>query len=436
MYIDYEKISKQLNFGKDFFYELKVKQNLSYIKNNRRQVLKKLKYKTPLNVVFYVYDETKWKSQSVYELMDKDERFNPKIVVTKNCCELKGNPNCQTEEDVKRCYEFFKNKGMNVEYGYIITPHHNSHLKKREPQIYSDSQENRFIPLETFTPDIIFYSHPWYVYKTQGPVMCSKFALTFYIPYFIPASEQWHEYDLRFHKYIFRHYVPTELTKEFYAKNMKNNKESLKVVGHPVLDEYLNKCENSFIPEFTIYAPHWTVCGNNLRFGTFDWSGGKILEFAKSHTELNWVFRPHPLLYKFAISSGFMSKEEMDNYYNEWKKIGIFSESGDYIDLFRSSTALITDCGSFLTEYFVSEKPMIHLISNELKENATIKEIDKTNYTARNLEELEQQLKDVLLDKNDYKKSLRIELLEKLKLKNNYSAKRIIDDVLTSVGQN
>jgi CDP-glycerol glycerophosphotransferase (TagB/SpsB family) len=217
---------------------------------------------------------------------------------------------------------------------------------------------------------------------------------------------------------------------------MKYNKESLKVVGHPVLDEYLNSNKNSFAPKYTIYAPHWTVCGDNLRFGTFDWSGGKILEFAKSHPELNWVFRPHPLLYKFAISSGFMSKEEIDNYYNEWKKIGIFSESGDYIDLFKSSEAMITDCGSFLTEYFVSEKPMIHLISNELKENATIKEIDKTNYTARNLEELEQQLKDVLIDKNDYKKSLRIELLEKLKLKNNYSAKRIIDDVLTSVGQN
>ena len=276
MYINYEKIGKVFPFEKDFFYEMKVKQNIAYIKNNQKRVLKKLKDKSPLNVVFYVYDETKWKSQSIYDLMEKDKRFNPIIVVTKNCCEIKDNPNFQTAESVQKCYEYFKSKGMNVEYGYNV-------------------EKDNFIPLELFSPDIIFYSHPWYVYKTQGPVMCSKFALTFYIPYFIPASEQWHEYDLRFHKYIFRHYVPTELTKEFYTKNMKDNTESIKVVGHPCLDYYyLNKKE--FTPKYIIYAPHWTVCGNNLRFGTFDWNGNKILEFAKKHPELNWVFRPHPLL--------------------------------------------------------------------------------------------------------------------------------------------
>ena len=92
---------------------------------------------------------------------------------------------------------------------------------------------------------------------------------------------------------------------------------------------------------------------------------------------------------------------------------------------------MITDCGSFLTEYFVTEKPMIHLISSELKENAVINEIDKTNYTAHNVEELNQHLNDLILNKNDYKKDARIKLLGKLQLKNNNSAKRIIEDILT-----
>jgi len=413
MYIDYEKIGEQLGLGKDFFYELKVRQNLAFIKKNQKRVLKKLKNKTPLNVIFYVYDETKWKSQSVYDLMEKDKRFNPKIIVTKNCA-VEGNQNFQTAENVKKCYEFFKSKGMNVEYGY-------------------DIQQDDFIPFEKLTPeaDIIFYSHPWYVYKTQGPVMCSKFALTFYVPYFIPASEQWHEYGLRFHKYIYRHYIPTDLTKDFYAKNMTDNPESLKVVGHPILDEILSRNTNLPARKYIIYAPHWTVCGDNLRYSAFDWSGYKILEFAKSHPELNWVFRPHPLLYKFILTSEFMTKDEIDNYFNEWKSIGIYSDGGDYIDLFKQSYAMITDCGSFLTEYFVTEKPMIHLISSELKENAVINEIDKTNYTAHNVEELNQHLNDLILNKNDYKKDARIKLLDKLQLKNNNSAKRIIEDILT-----
>jgi len=408
VYINYEKIGEKLGFGKDFFYNLKVKQNLDYIDKNRKKVLKKLKNKTKLNVIFYVYDESKWKSQSVYDLMEQDERFNPLIVVTKNCA-IKENANYQTKKDVQKCYDFFKNKGMKVEYGY-------------------DIKKDDFIPFINFCPDIIIYSHPWYVYKTQGPVVCSKFALTFYIPYFIPASEQWHEYGLRFHQYLFRHYVPTDLVKDFYSKNMPNKGKSLKTVGHPIFNCYKNN--HDVEKKYIIYAPHWTVCGENLRFGTFDWNGKKILEFAKLHPELNWVFRPHPLLYKFILTSGFMSKEEIDSYYEEWKNIGIFSDGGSYIQLFNESYAMITDCGSFLTEYFVTENPIIHLISDKFVPNSTVNAIDKTYYTAKNTEELFEHLNEVILNKNDYKKIERLELLNKLGLKNNNSAELIINDIL------
>ena len=262
--------------------------------------------------------------------------------------------------------------------------------------------------------------------------MCSKFALTYYIPYFIPASEQWHEYGLRFHSYLYRHYVPTDLIKEFYSSNMQNRGKSLKVVGHPILDYYYLHKEKEE-KKYIIYAPHWTVCGDNLRFGTFDWSGKKILEFAKAHPELNWVFRPHPLLYKFVLTSDFMPEEEINKYYEEWKNIGIVSEGGDYIELFQKSYAMITDCGSFLTEYFASENPVIHLISDKFTPNPAISEIDKTYYTAQSIEELYEHLNNVIINKNDYKKTQRAELSDKLGLKNNYCAKRIINDILNDM---
>lgn len=425
MYIDYEKIGQILGFGKDFFYNLKVKQNLKYIEKNQKKVLKKLQHKLPLNVIFYVYDEAKWKSQSVYDLMVQDERFNPKIVVTKNCAP-EGNANYQTTEDVKRCYEFFKKKGMNVEYGYELSPHPYPSPVGRGEDLY--------ISLEQFKPDIIIYSHPWYVYKTQGPVVCSKFALTFYIPYFIVIAEKWFEYDLRFHKYLFKHYVLSEDVKQSYGSKMPNKGKNLEAVGHPILDYYYLHSEEKE-KKYTIYAPHWTVCGNNIRFGTFDWSGYKILEFAKAHPELNWVFRPHPLFYNFIISSNYMSKEELDNYYDEWRKIGFISEGGDYLGLFKESNALITDCGSFIMEYFVSENPMIHLVSEQFEGNSVVQAVDKESYIARNIDELYEHLNTVLLNKNDYKKEQRIQLLQNLNLKNNYSAKRIIDDILNVIGE-
>ncbi len=411
MYIDYEKIGQILGFGEKFFYRLKLNQNLNYIKRNQKKVLKILKGKSCFNVAFYVYDEAKWKSQSLYDLMENDSRFNPVIIVTKNCAPY-GNTNYQTKENVEKCYRFFKEKGMNVEYGY-------------------DTKNDTFIPFEELSvkPDLIFYSHPWYVYKTQGPVMCSKFALTFYIPYFIVVAEKWFEYNLRFHQYLYRHYVPTESVKKSYSKKMDNKGINLCAVGHPILDYYyLNPEEEE--RKYVIYAPHWTVAGDNIRFGTFDWNGYEILKFAESHPEYNWIFRPHPLFYSSVLNLNYMQKEKLDNYYESWEKIGQISQGGDYLKLFKQSKCLITDCGSFLNEYFVSGNPLIHLISEHFEGIEIINKIDEASYTAHNLNELNQHLQNIVINQNDYKREQREKLIKDLELKNNYCAKRIIDNII------
>ena len=43
-------------------------------------------------------------------------------------------------------------------------------------------------------------------------------------------------------------------------KKMTVNSESLLTVGHPQLDNYLVD-DNEYEKKYTIYAPHWTVCG-------------------------------------------------------------------------------------------------------------------------------------------------------------------------------
>lgn len=412
MYIDYEKIGNTLGFGKKFFYEKKVAQNCAYIKKNIARVKKLLKNKFPLKVVFYVYDSSRWKSQSLYDLMCKDERFEPLIVVTKNAA-VQNNMNYQTIEDVKKNYDFFKSRAMNVEYGY-------------------DIEKDDFIPLENFSPDLIFYSHPWYVETSQGPVVCSKFALTYYIPYYISDTEEFFEYDLRFHRYIHRYYIPNNITRDFYAPRMPDKGKKLRIVGHPQLDYYyLDKKEHE--KKYVIYAPHWTVCGNNIRYGTFDWNGYEILEFAEKHPEINWLFKPHPGLYRFLFTSGYMTKEEADAYYKRWEKAGTLYDKGDYMDLFQDSSLMITDCGSFLIEYFVTGNPCIHLKSEAFKGNSLVKNICSTYYETTNLEELKENLDKVLLKKEDTMRNERLKLLEELNFKNNYCAQNIIEDLINDL---
>ena len=434
MYIPYDKIFETLALILPLKYYTKLKEkgiklklhsNLKYISKNQKRVLKKLRKKIQnnekINVAFYIYDETKWKSQSIYDLMLEDEIFEPYIFVSKNCSP-KTNFNYQTKEELYKVYDFFKKRNMRVFYAY-------------------DFDSDKFIPFKNLKikPDIIFYSHPWYIHSSQGPVACSKFALTYYIPYFVATSISPIEYYLRFHQYIGTQYVLNDEIKNYYSINMENKGKNLKAAGHPMLDYfYLNKDKKFDKKDYVIFAPHWSIDKNNdLRWGTFLWSGEFMLKYAKKHPELNWIFKPHPCLKNYLLIKNFANENEVNNYWAQWEKIGKVIESGDYPELFMQSCAMITDCGSFETEYFLTQKPLIHL-KNPLATpfNPSVKKIVQTYYEAQSESELEKILDSVIIQKLDYKKEERKNTLKELKLDNRYAAKNIINDIKQTLGAN
>ena len=425
MYIPYEKIGNFLSRFfkseslKTFFCDKKMAQNLRYIKKNKQEVLKKLrnklKNKQKINVVFYVYDETKWKCQSVYELLASDERFSVKVLVTRSAAKNSDNPTYQSNEDIIKTYKFFKDKGMNVELAYDIV-------------------HQKFKPFKQYSPDIIFYQHPWYVETSQGPVVCSKFALTAYIPYYFPLEvgniDNKIDYNLRFHKYVELYYVLDKTIEQKFKQKAGDLGSKIRTAGYPQLDNITNTGDTG---EYIIYAPHWTVGGTGLKYGSFEWSGKFLLDYAKNHPETKWVFKPHPLLYKTLISSGLMTKEEADEYYNAWAETGVKYEGGDYIEWFNKSKMMLTDSCTFLGEYFVTEKPLIILMA----ENSPFKSLEhpilETYYCAKNVDELEHYLK--ILPAEDNMKEKRLSALEKLNLKNNNASKSIVCDILKEIGE-
>ena len=89
-----------------------------------------------------------------------------------------------------------------------------------------------------------------------------------------------------------------------------------------------------------------------------------------------------------------MTEQEVDNYYKEWEKISTYCNNGNYAKLFLESKALITDCASFLVEYFCTKKPVIHLISSScgIIPKFPLKRIIETYYKAHNLEEMYQRM--------------------------------------------
>lgn len=385
MYIDYNKLLK-LGIFQSFFYKKKIEQNLAFINKNKTKVLKRLSKQKHYKVIFYVYDCSKWKCQSIYELMEESNDFTPLIIVTKNAAKNLDNPSYQTKEEILETFNFFKSKGMNTELGY-------------------DFVNNKHIPFKEFSPDIIIYQHPWYVETSQGPVVCSEFALTAYVPYDIATTNLASDYNLRFHNYVENFFVFNNNLKEDYVPRMDNKGQNLIVTGAPSLDYFIThpaKCEKQYV----IYAPHWTVKHEGtIAYSTFAETGRFILDYAKQNPQFNWLFKPHPMLKKALIDNKIMTPEEVEEYYNSWDNTCF---DGDYLKYFNDSQLMITDSSTFLLEYAITKKPLIRLVSKDMPEfNKNTEETVKNYYNAENCIQTKEYLDMILKTSKDPLKSAR-----------------------------
>lgn len=374
-----------------------------------KKIIKKLRNKKQIRVLFLVSENSKWKAQSLYDLMAKSEKFEPVIALTV----LKGVHKGLdiTRNNIEDDFNYFKNKGMNVIKAY---------------------QNNEYLDLKTFKPDIVFYQQPWDIADIQAPKVVSKFALTYYIPYYVNNYElQPIEYEQNLHKHVYKYYVLNKWWEEEYKR--KSTLTNVYGLGNPILDNFKLNENNTDDKNYVIYAPHYSfdheLNKNPVNYGTFLDNGELILEFAQRHPEQNWVFKPHPQL-KFALYKVW-GKDKTDKYYKDWEKVGLGCYDSSYIDLFLDSKLLITDCDSFLLEYFCTSNPIIHIVSEHC--NAKVSDFSRkifnTFYKVSNNAELSEQLNNILINNNDYKKELRIKTLNESNLTNNYAAQNILDDI-------
>jgi len=374
------KLNKKL--GHKFLY----KKTHDNYQNQLIRLRKEAKHRQ-LNVIFLVSEKQKWGYQQLYEAMLKDKNFNPIIVASciKSKYKYSDNQACSVDDN----YEFFKSKNINVVKGYV---------------------DGKYVDLQTFNPDIVFYQQPWEIAEIHLPIIVSKFALCCYCSYSIASTFIGSKRNKEFFYTLWKYFLAHECMKKEYADWMKYNHESLYVTGHPKLDVF-NK-NNQLAPvknkHFVIYAPHFSVGKTSLNFATFDWSGKFMLEYAKSHPEINWVFKPHPQLRRHFIQTHYMTEDELNEYFAEWEKIGMVCNEGNYFDIFKSSDAMITDCGSFCVEYFFTGKPLLHCISSNSKPHSALNQlVNKNHYSIFNQETLKAYLDEIVIKKNDFLKEAR-----------------------------
>lgn len=390
---------------------------------NYRRCLEKLRAaarKRPIRVVFLVSEIAKWKGQGIFDLMKASDRFEPVIGILE-LTRFAGLPVDELKRRAAEKVEYFESRGMKTvdlwRYGT------------------KDSLSVREVGA-----DIVFYQQPWDLPKSMRPWNVAKDALTFYFPYSTP--NRWLvDLDLghKLHHYLFGYIVINaelaalyeRLKKDFVGAYVPN----LLPFGHPTLDAIEVDETPADLSRPVIYAPHWSIQygGLNppLKYSTFLENGRAILDYAKAHPEIKWAFKPHPDLMATVVRTGAMTQAEIDAYYHAWEEIGeaCYTAESDYRKLFARSRALVTDCGSFLTEYGCTGKPVIRLICHNLnvEPHPAVKSLYAQYYNVRTEEELTSVFDEVVRKGNDTKRADRRRELDRANLVGHKVAKRIVD---------
>jgi hypothetical protein len=380
--------------------------------------LRKIYGSRKIRVGFMVCVISKWKGQSLYDLMETTEDIEPVLLLLPSLEERDG-PTGQIEKAIADKENFFKKKGMRVKSIWDVT--RNNCMKAREIDV-----------------DIIFYQDPWIIDLHLGNA--SGRSLTFYYPYYVPnAFNPEYGVKMHLHKTVFRHIFHSDNQVQLYKPFVHQYRYAGEMVGlgHPGLDVFYLRRNEQAKNNYVIYAPHFSFkCDRDsgplpYYSSTFLENGRLMLGYAKAHPEINWAFKPHPRLRTELSTYGIWSKEEVNRYYAEWEEIGITCYDSDYIDLFFESKAMITDCSSFLTEYGCTGKPLIRPIPEQGKTlslpNPAVAKLYDSYYNAYDNNDLLKLLDMILIEGQDPKKEERIIQLQNAKLTGTYAAKNIIE---------
>lgn len=359
---------------------------VSVLKNIR---LKKSNEK-PIKICFLINEISKWKGQSLYELLEKDPYFSPFVGLTF------ADVDWELSSDVRE-----KRRQTLVKY---FT---DRRMAFSETCIEQKSNEFSFSKIEA---DIIFYQQPWSLHDKQKPEVLSKTSLLCYFPYYVPNySLISNDCKPEFHYKLWKYFQLSQFWVDAINEEVPAYTRAVDIVatGHPMLDCINNKKVEKSPRMIVIYSPHWSVYSevfdNKERYSTFQHNGQEILKYAQRHPEIDWYFKPHPTLKTSLLRTRLMTQMEIDSYYAEWGKIGTICTNGDYTELFWKSSALITDCASFLVEYPCTGNPIIHLISSTCKVPIPrpSKKLFETYYQVHNLKEMEECFDMVLCKRLD-----------------------------------
>lgn len=361
-------------FGKIYRNGFFVSNYMAYLRMKRLSE-KKTSGDKPAEILFLCQYPPAWnKMKSIFEMMLKDDRFNVKILAVPD--------NINKPDD--KVYEFFS--GI---YGRDI--------------VINAYKNGTWYNIKQLMPDYVFYQRPYdqYLPKSYRSGVVSWYTKICYLVYGYTMIEALKEIcdNKLFYRNVYIFFAENTISRDDNIKRFKisHNKGYRKTlnIGYPVLEYFVRhktdeKAENDKFK--VLWTPRWSddkeAGGSN--FITYK---DKIITLVNDNTDLNVVFRPHPMTFDHFISVGKLTQEDVDSYlklYDENDSLE-YNNTAEYVDVFWNTDVLLSDLSSVMVEYFVTGKPIIYCDTGA-KPDEFFEELLKAMYVTNTWEQAREKL--------------------------------------------
>lgn len=301
-----------------------------------------------LSVAFLVCDASMFSGESVFLQMKNDPRFTCSICVA---------PRVTRGEDFLRETLAKTVRGLAAKYGDAVRSLYDPETRTAE-KLDADLVFSTILYEDQTLPD----------YTTEHLSMRSLVSILYYGYGGLFRSNEKKTPFLPNIVFSWRYFVSNESTRQMSLARNPLLADCIQTVGYTKMDRLAGLSRRTSSRKKIILSPHHTIdkVADGLALSTFLIHADLYLKLPEMFPEIDFVFRPHPLLFVRLATSKWWGEEKTAAYRAKLTSFPNveFQQGGDYFATFADSDALIHDCGSFLAEYFYTGKPQCYLLES------------------------------------------------------------------------
>lgn len=309
---------------------------------------RKLLLKKKIRVCFFVVTETSLAFKSLFLKLQKDPRFEAYIVVVPDL----SRTDQYKKSNFTHTYEYMRSHFKNVKKGWLQDT--NKYIDFSDEIDMAHFQ----MPYKGMTHEFFEVNH-----------FLSKDVLTFHLSYSFSVTRFLRDkMSLESYNTFWRLFAESEGELSEFKQHQPLKGSNVVVTGYGKMDDLAHFKKRKRTRKRVILAPHHTIVDwDKLQISNFLQYADFFLQLPTLYPDIDFVFRPHPLLRLHLNKPEFWGKAKTNKYYAKMASYSNveYQSGGEYFETFVNSDGMIHDCGSFLAEYMFTGNPTCYMLKDK-----------------------------------------------------------------------